>query len=190
MSPEHTALGRALAFSLLLHAVLIVGGGRLLPQARNAVPLPAKLSVWLREEPASPQLVLPAAEPALREIQLEGRPEPAKPAARQPRLESPRSAPPSAPIHARLAGEAAQAANRQIARELAYPLEAIERGLEGEVGVLLFLDASGNVIASRVESSSGYAVLDEAALRAARTLRSLPDSAPRETLLPVRFRLR
>ena len=34
------------------------------------------------------------------------------------------------------------------------------------------------------------ALLDDAALHAARTLRALPDSAPREVLLPVRFRLR
>ena len=56
--------------------------------------------------------------------------------------------------------------------------------------VLLFLDASGNAIAARLEASSGHALLDDAAVRAARTLRALPDSAPREALLPVRFRLR
>ena len=32
--------------------------------------------------------------------------------------------------------------------------------------------------------------LDDAAVQAARTLRALPDSAAREALLPVRFRLR
>ena len=77
-----------------------------------------------------------------------------------------------------------------MAHELMYPLEAIERGLQGEVLVLLFLDASGNAIAARIESSSGHALLDDAAIRAARSLRSLPDNAPREALLPVRFRLR
>ena len=56
--------------------------------------------------------------------------------------------------------------------------------------MLLFLDASGNAIAARLEASSGHALLDDAAVRAARTLRSLPDSAPREVLFPVRFRLR
>ena len=55
---------------------------------------------------------------------------------------------------------------------------------------MLFLDPAGNVIAARLESSSGHALLDDAAVRAARGLRSLPDSAPREALLPVRFRLR
>ena len=89
-----------------------------------------------------------------------------------------------------LEGEAARAAQTQIAQQLLYPLEAIERGLEGQVTVMLFLDDAGDVIASRVERSSGHPILDEAAVRAARSLRSLPDSAPREALLPVRFRLR
>ena len=71
-----------------------------------------------------------------------------------------------------------------------YPPEAIERGLEGEALVLLFLDEAGNAIAARIEASSGHAILDAAAVRAARTLKSLPASAPREALLPVRFRLR
>ena len=89
-----------------------------------------------------------------------------------------------------LAGEAARKAGEQIARELFYPPEAIERGLEGEALVLLFLDESGNAIAARIEASSGHALLDAAAVRAARTLRAMPASAPREAVLPVRFRLR
>ena len=89
-----------------------------------------------------------------------------------------------------LSGEAARSAAEQLQRELPYPPEAIERGLQGEALVLLFLDPSGNVIAARLESSSGHALLDDAAVRAARTLHALPASAPREALLPVRFRLR
>lgn len=89
-----------------------------------------------------------------------------------------------------LTGEAARRAGEQIARELFYPPEAIERGLEGEALVLLFLDESGNAIAARIEASSGHALLDAAAVRAARTLRAMPASAPREAVLPVRFRLR
>ncbi len=56
--------------------------------------------------------------------------------------------------------------------------------------MLLVLDASGNAIAARLEASSGHALLDDAAVRAARTLHALPESMPREALLPVRFRLR
>ena len=55
---------------------------------------------------------------------------------------------------------------------------------------MLFLDEAGNAIAARVEASSGHKLLDDAAVRAARTLKALPASAPREALVPVRFRLR
>ena len=71
-----------------------------------------------------------------------------------------------------------------------YPQEAIARGLEGEVLVLIIIDEDGRVTAARVEQGSGHRLLDDAALRAVRSLRSLPADAPREALLPVRFRLR
>ncbi len=73
---------------------------------------------------------------------------------------------------------------------LFYPEEAIRQGLQGEAVVLLILDDSGNAVAARLEQSSGHRILDDAALRAARSLRTLSADAPRETLLPVRFRLR
>lgn len=71
-----------------------------------------------------------------------------------------------------------------------YPPEAIARGLEGEVLVLIIISESGQVTAARIEQSSGHRLLDDAALNAVRSLRSLPADAPREALLPVRFRLR
>jgi protein TonB len=74
-------------------------------------------------------------------------------------------------------------------RGLFYPPEAIAQGLQGEVLILLMIDESGHISAARVEESSGYALLDNAALRAVRALHSLPADAPRETLLPVSFKL-
>lgn len=71
-----------------------------------------------------------------------------------------------------------------------YPAEAIARGLEGEVLVLLIIDEAGKVSAARVEQGSGQPLLDDAALRAVRSLQSLPADAPRQVVLPVRFRLR
>jgi protein TonB len=88
-----------------------------------------------------------------------------------------------------LQGSAAQAAFSQLSRQPLYPAEAIAQGLEGEVLLLLFLDGAGNVMAARVERSSGYAVLDQAAVTSARRLKALPEGAPREAVLPVRFRL-
>lgn len=71
-----------------------------------------------------------------------------------------------------------------------YPAAAIAQGLEGEVHVLLIIDEAGTVSAARVEQGSGHALLDDAALRAVRSLQSLPADAPLQVVLPVRFRLR
>lgn len=71
-----------------------------------------------------------------------------------------------------------------------YPAAAIAQGLEGEALVLLIIDENGQVSAARLEQSSGHRLLDDAALRAVRSLRSLPADAPRDSLLPVRFRLK
>ena len=164
-------LGRALALSLILHAAVIAAGAQFaVPAPRTGQPAQAELKVSLRDRPVEPTL------PPLLLPQV-----------------APRNAIAVAPVSVfrpRLEGEAALRAVEQLRRELPYPPEAIERGLQGEALVLLFLDASGNAIAARLEATSGHALLDEAAVRAARALRSLPDSAPREVLLPVRFRLR
>lgn len=71
-----------------------------------------------------------------------------------------------------------------------YPTEAIARGLEGEALIFAVIDSDGHVAAARVEQGSGFTLLDQAALRAVRSLRALPADTPRETLLPVRFRLK
>ncbi|WP_374340887.1 energy transducer TonB [Azonexus sp.] len=71
-----------------------------------------------------------------------------------------------------------------------YPPEAIARGLQGEVLVLIVVDESGQVVGARVEHGSGHAILDAAALQAVRSLKSLPADAPRQIVLPVVFRLR
>jgi len=192
MYRAHPFLGRAFALSVALHAALIAAGAQYpAPAARKAAR--SALTVWLPEQPAlSEAPALPAAAPAVLSPRNAIAAAPAgtvRPtrAAPVPIAAPAASRPASAP---RLEGEAARRAAEQLARELPYPPEAIERGLQGEALVLLFLDASGNAIAARIESSSGHALLDDAAVRAARTLHALPASAPREALLPVRFRLR
>jgi hypothetical protein len=91
--------------------------------------------------------------------------------------------------HRRRAG-AVSGFGRGFARRLATGADFEDGGGEDEALVLLFPDAAGNAVAARPETSSGHALLDAAAVRAARTLRSLPDSAPSAALLPVHFRLR
>ena len=190
-------MGPALALSLILHAALLAVGPLLIRSLPPATTRPEpSLNVRLVEPAPQPELhrredTPPAAvtrAPKIAPPQVR----PREPVRRAPvialaRKEASALAPAGAQV---LKGEAARKAGEQIARELFYPPEAIERGLEGEALVLLFLDEGGNAVAARIEASSGHALLDQAAVRAARTLRSLPGSAPREALLPVRFRLR
>ena len=188
------ALAKALILSILLHALVFAAGNWLVqPGRRPAGTARVQIDVTLRTGAAlalaQPPLFLDeSTQPAAR---APARVRPARAssghAGGTANVSDTASAAESASV---LAGEAARRANAHMARELFYPPEAIARGLEGQALVLLFLDASGNAIAARLETSSGHALLDDAAVRAARTLRALPDSAPREALLPVRFRLR
>jgi protein TonB len=86
--------------------------------------------------------------------------------------------------------EIRQQLEKQQRRGEFYPPEAIAQGLEGEVLVLMVLNENGQVMAARIEQSSGHRLLDEAALRAIRALSSLPADTPQDVVLPVRFRLR
>ena len=75
-----------------------------------------------------------------------------------------------------------------MTREEFYPREAVARGLEGRVVLLLNLDEQGRVIAVEVASRSGHALLDQAALQAAGRISTLAGGR-RQVLLPVEFRL-
>lgn len=165
----------ALVASLLLHLLPFVDFLAATPVATPpaAPPLQAHLAP-LPLLPATPELLLPE-------------PEPTPP----PRTRS------EAPL--REASRTVQKTWTQVIREqfsaqqregLFYPEEAIRRGLQGEALVLLMLDENGQVAAARIEESSGHPLLDEAALRAVRRLRSLPGDAPTESLLPVHFRIK
>lgn len=78
----------------------------------------------------------------------------------------------------------------RLSEAMLYPSEALRRGLEGEVVILVELGAGGRIIDAGIASGSGHAVLDEAALRAVLRLGTLgPSTANRTILLPVRFRI-
>ena len=188
MNNTRPFLGPALVLSLALHAAAIaVGMQASAPREWSLRSSQAELIVRLPDASPPPRLILP-------EVLQRNANAVATLSTVRPRRETPgRVTVPAAPLSdspQRLSGEAALRAAEQLQRELPYPPEAIERGLQGEALVLLFLDQAGNVAAARLESSSGHALLDDAAVRAARSLRALPGSAPREALLPVRFRLR
>lgn len=175
--PASRRLAAAVAASLALH-LLPALPGLIAPAQLPSPPLPQPpLQAELRP-PAPPPLQLP--QPAA--------PEPPPSAKKRP-LPPP---PPTQP------GKAAPATWTQAVKQHLqklqksgqfYPAEAIAAGLQGDVEVLFVLDEAGKVVAARVEHSSGHAILDEAALRAVRSLSSVPADAPRQAVLPVRFRL-
>ena len=70
-----------------------------------------------------------------------------------------------------LAGESSytQAVRARIEDEKTYPNGAKQRGMEGSAEVRYVLDRSGKLLAAEVVSSSGYPLLDRAALRAVQT---------------------
>ena len=172
-------LATACVLSLLFHAA-ILGAGSLMNLRPGHFQQPSPpLQATLMPPP------LPA--PVLLAAETPPSPVPPVPSSKPP----PKPLPPPRPTHTGFtAVDAARMALQQIAEQPYYPEEAIVRGLEGEALVRLFLDESGNAITARLERSSGHAILDEAAVRAARTVHSLPAGTPTEILLPVRFRLR
>jgi protein TonB len=87
-----------------------------------------------------------------------------------------------------LQGGALRRAQAALSEHLFYPPEAIARGLEGDVILLLTLSDSGQIVSAAIARSSGHALLDQAALDAARNIGALPGNA-RQTLFPVNFRL-
>lgn len=87
-----------------------------------------------------------------------------------------------------LRGAALRRAQGALSKHLFYPAAAVTQGLEGEVVLLLTLDGTGHILAAEIAKSSGHRMLDEAALDAARHIGALPGN-PRQTLLPVTFRL-
>jgi protein TonB len=169
----------ALAASLLLHILPVVAP---LISAPPPPPKAPPIAATLRQPPPAP---LPPPPP----LTLPEQPKPSATPPKPPPLKPEKREKPPA------AAKTWTQAIRQHLKKLDdsgqfYPEEAIARGLEGEVLVLIIIDESGQVTAARVEQGSGHRILDDAALRAVRSLRSLPADAPREALLPVRFRLR
>ena len=82
-----------------------------------------------------------------------------------------------------------QIAQKKLSQHLFYPLEAIARGIEGEVRLILKLSADGAVDSVSIAASSGHPLLDNAAVKAAYAMGSLTGATSRELILPVIFRL-
>jgi periplasmic protein TonB len=171
-------LALALTLSLFFHALPFLDELLSRPPAKPSAPPP--LQVSLKAPPtAQPQWIAP---PPRQQAEAVKQP----PRLVEPTKKSPYTTKPTPTW----TDEVRRQFRKQHEHGDFYPVEAITQGLEGEVLVFAVIDSEGRVAAARVEQGSGFAILDQAALRAVRSLRSLPADAPRETLLPVRFRLK
>jgi protein TonB len=171
-TPPAWRFGLSTLASLLLHAVLLWPFGFF-------VPTPAPL--------LHPVLEAVLLAPVLTTAETPSEATPAEPEVKPVPSAVP-PAPTSAPRPRELQGRALNTALAAIAKLDFYPREAIERGIEGDVIVLLTLTPNGGVAAAAVATSSGHSILDAAALVAVRGINGLP-VGQRQVLLPVRFRL-
>lgn len=155
------------------------------------------LSIFLKAPEPVPAMMLEAIflePPVAAEVPEPESTEPEPPPVEQPANQPappPVAIPPAptfSPKPPELSGKAMNSAMAEKIKQEYYPREAIARGLEGDVVVLLILKPSGEVTGAMVATSSGHPILDEAALTAAWRITSLP-AGLRQFLLPVQFRL-
>ena len=174
--------GLSILASLLLHVAVFWPLGAFL---KTPVPVPVMLLEAVLLEPLTASEV-PEPEPE----STEPEPPPVEQPATQP-VPPPVAVPPAptfAPKPPELPGKAMNSAMAEQIKQEYYPREAIARGLQGDVVVLLTISSSGTVIAASVATSSGHAILDDAAMAAVWRISSLP-AGQRQILLPVQFRL-
>lgn len=76
-------------------------------------------------------------------------------------------------------GAFAQDVRARVERKKIYPETARDLGMSGEVEVLYELDRAGNLLKAEISTSSGFKLLDQAALRAVKsaTYQGFPEDA-------------
>lgn len=85
--------------------------------------------------------------------------------------------------------QAIKAVQQKISEHLFYPPQAIAQGIEGDVWLILTLGEDGQIEDINIATSSGHALLDNAAIKAAYTLGRQTGAPSRELVVPVLFRL-
>ncbi|MGE5386345.1 MAG: energy transducer TonB [Betaproteobacteria bacterium] len=165
----------ALAISLALHSLPFVADSLHLKRVPKPSP-PLVVRLTPPPLPPTPKLIVPEAKP-------EPTPPPPPPTVKPKPAQKP-AVPVSWNNVVRQQLKAMQKSGQF------YSPEAIAQRLEGDPVVLFVLDTEGNVSAARIQESSGHPILDRDAVNAVRRLRGLPGDAPREVLLPLRFRLK
>ena len=168
-------LNIALALSLALHASLLLPD--LIKRPPVAPPRPA-LQALLRLPPVpEPEPVEPLLKNTLDEEETPER-----------RLNEPPPSPAPAKAQKRAVQREVQIAQRKLNEHLFYPPEAVARGLEGEVRLIIKVGADGSIDDVSVAASSGHSILDNAAIKAAYAM-GKPGGTSHELIVPVIFQL-
>ena len=182
MSPR-LPLALSLTLSLALHLGLLAPELFAQRTQRPASPPPTLLARLRPPPTVAPAPAPPAAEELLKNtLDAKVQPPALKPTPPPPKAKAARTEARSA------SRNEVSGAQRKLSRHLFYPPEAIERGIEGEVRLLVRLADDGAIDEVSVAASSGHAHLDNAAIRAAYAMGALP-GGPRELILPVVFQL-
>jgi protein TonB len=164
----------ALALSLALHV------GVFLPDlVKRLAPAPPPTLLATLRLPPKPEV---APEPLLKNtIDAEETPQVVTP---------PRLAPAAAQASPRAAAKReAQKMQRKLSKHLFYPPEAVARGIEGDVWLLLKLSPDGEIVDVGIATSSGHSILDNAAIKAAYAMGRQAGATTRELIVPAYFRL-
>lgn len=163
----------ALSLSLALHVAGLIGLPARPPAATASAPLQVSLQAAVPPERSAEPLIKNTLEDGQRTSPpARVRPAPSAPGARAQRAET-----------------LQQQARRKLSQQLFYPPAALEQGLQGTVTLRIELGPQGQVLEAAVLASSGHAVLDQAAQRAARAIGHIDAGTRRELLLPVVFSL-
>jgi protein TonB len=152
----------ALTFSLVLHGSLLSAGAFRFPPA----PRPAVLRAALRLPPDTAKL--PESEPLLKNTIEDERPEKSSPT--PPPKEKHKTSRPSTATNKR----PMDAVRKKLSEYVFYPEQARRLGLEGTVTLFVELSGDGHVENVRVIASSGYPILDNAAIKGFYAVGRLP----------------
>jgi periplasmic protein TonB len=141
--------------------------------------------VTVQEEPPPPPVATPApkAEPKPTVVAQPTPPEPPKPVAvNQEEIDNSRN-------------QYGSLLSREIAKYKQYPKIAQMRGWQGDVAVDIQIDGNGNVLSTKIHTSSGFESLDKQALEMVKKASPFPmppaalRAKPFNVLVPVSFRL-
>jgi protein TonB len=168
----------ALALSIALHI------GIFLPDFVNSLALAGKAPALLATLRLPPKPEVPTESLLKNTIDAEQMPQVAVP----PHI-MPTPARVNAKSEARRATREIERTQRKLSKQLFYPPEAVERGIEGDVWLILKYSADGEIIDVGIATSSGHPILDNAAVKAAYAMPKDAGAASREEIVRAHFHL-